>query len=74
MKHSTKSSKLYLSPQNIAVLKHLRVHGELTPLSAHVNYGVARLAARVHELKTMGEPIATTIKTVNRHKYASYSL
>jgi hypothetical protein len=69
-----KTTKLYLSPQNIAVLKHLRTLGPLTPLSAMVNYGVTRLAARVHELKTMGEKIVTTIKTVNRHKYASYRL
>jgi len=75
MKHSIKSTKkLYLSPQNITVLKHLRDVGPLTPLSAQVNYGVGRLAPRINELRQMGERISTKMHTVNHHKYASYSL
>ena len=72
MKQCTK--KLYLSPQNIVVLKHLRTGEDLTQLSALVNFEITNLPARINELRAMGEPIVTTIKEVNRHKYASYSL
>jgi hypothetical protein len=65
--------KAYYSPQNMAVLKHLRKVGPLTPLSALVNFGVARLASRIDELRKMGYQIKTTIKVVNKKRYASYS-
>jgi len=72
MKHKT--TKLYLSPQNIVVLKHLRDIGPMTQLNAQVNFGIANLPARINELRTMGEPIKTQVKVENFHKYASYSL
>lgn len=72
MKHKT--TKLYLSPQNLVVLKHLREGNDLTQLSAVVNFGITNLPARINELRTMGEKIKTEIRKVNTHKYASYSL
>lgn len=63
-----------MSPQCRRVLKHLQEVGPLTPLSALVNYGTARLAARVHELNEMGYVVLSEMKTVNHKRYASYSL
>jgi len=63
-----------LSPQNAMVLGHLVKHESLTPMSAYLNYRIARLAARVDELKKLGYKIKTNMKTVNRRRYASYTL
>ena len=63
-----------MTKQNSLVLDHLHKIGPLTPLSALVNYGVARLAARVDELRSMGHYISTELKTVNHKRYASYTL
>jgi len=65
--------RITLTPQNKAVLSHLRKYGTLTPMSAHINYGIARLAARVDELHKLGFNIKCTIKTVNKKRYASYA-
>jgi len=69
-----KRNRAKMSNQNRIVLDHLWNIGPLTPLSALVNYGVARLAARVEELKQIGYNIVTTLKTINHKRYASYEL
>jgi hypothetical protein len=64
-----------MSPQNRMVATHLLKIGALTPMSALVNFGVARLAARIDELHKLGFGcIHTTIKQVNRKRYASYTI
>jgi hypothetical protein len=56
------------------VLKHLREFGPLTPMSALINYRIARLAARVNELKILKYDITTTMCKINHRRYASYAL
>lgn len=43
-------------------------------MSALVNYGIARLASRIHELREIGVDIETEVKTVNGRRYAEYRL
>jgi hypothetical protein len=63
---------LPLSPQNERIVMHFEKHGSLTPLSALVNLGVARLASRIDELRQLGAPIHTNIKRIDGKKYAEY--
>ena len=63
-----------MSPQNQIVLEVLRKRGCITALNALVNYGIARLAARIEELRKLGFIIVTEMRKVNRKRYASYRL
>lgn len=57
------------------VLAHLLSGRSITPLEALGDYGIFRLAARIHELKKKGHKIVTTTKTSPTGKtYAEYSL
>lgn len=44
--------------QAARILQHLRERGPITPLEALELHGVLRLAARIHELRAEGHPIA----------------
>lgn len=66
-------TRYYFSRQNMMLLDHFGRHGHITPMSALVNYGIARLASRIDELRKMGAPITTTMKVVNGKRYAHYA-
>lgn len=61
------------------VLRHLRDYGCIDQSTAGREYGVARLAARINDLKRRGHPIRTEmIHGVNRYdeptKWAEYHI
>jgi hypothetical protein len=57
------------------LLMHLASGRSITPLQAFGTLGVYRLAARIHELKSAGHKIISTMKADEMGKtYASYSL
>lgn len=43
----------------VAILNHIERYGGLTSAEAFENYGITRLAARVHDLRNMGYDIVT---------------
>lgn len=51
--------------QRQQVLHHLRNYGSLTPREAFLEYGIQRLAARIHELRSDGHDIQTQMTTVH---------
>ena len=54
---------------------HLATHGRITPLEAHSNYRIWRLAAVIHKLKQRGLDIHSTLKVApSGNRYAVYSL
>lgn len=55
--------------QTAEILRHLEIFGSITPKDA-LGFGCMRLAARIHELKAQGHPIACD-KSAG---YARYSL
>jgi hypothetical protein len=63
-----------MSPQNLKIIAYLRQGKDITPLNALVNFGVARLASRIEELRKIGFKINRTMKRINGKRYASYSL
>lgn len=48
-----------IKSQNYKVWRHLRLIGPLTQMQALRRYGVMRLGARVHNLRSMGAHIET---------------
>lgn len=68
--------------QNEMVIRHLRKIGPLTPLTALREYGIARLAARVHELnyhpslphKGIHKKMVSVFTRNGRTRVAQYSL
>ncbi len=48
--------------QEEKVLMHLKHFGTITPMEAIQDYGITRLAAKIHLLKKMGEPIGKIIE------------
>ena len=65
--------------QRTMILRHLRRGSAITPAYAMEWYGIARLAARIQELRDDGYAITTTMKEgVNRWgvgtRYAEYRL
>mgnify|MGYP006296565215 CR=1 FL=1 len=56
-----------MQSQNNRLLDYLKQHGSIDPLRAWEILGIYRLAARVNELRKLGEDIKTTrIKVHNR--------
>lgn len=50
------------------ILRHLKDYGEISSLDAMKEYGILRLASRIHDLKVMGYNIkATTVSKKNRY-------
>jgi hypothetical protein len=61
--------------QNEIVIKQLSRGRALTPGAAWRTFGIARLAARVHELKRHGHPIRTSMLTLSSGaRVAQYSM
>ena len=64
-----------MNGQQAQIYKHLKSHGHLTQLESLGVYGIYRLAARIHELKSKGVPIKSERKKdANGKTYASYSI
>jgi hypothetical protein len=65
--------------QNVKILEHLAKFGSITTLEAFNNYGITRLASRVHELREAGIKI-TVDNVIVKNRYeenvhvARYSL
>jgi Helix-turn-helix domain len=53
--------ELHLTPQARKVLRHLELHGSISPLKAVAVYGINRLAARIYELRNAGYDILRMI-------------
>lgn len=50
------------------ILRHLKDYGEISSLDAMREYGILRLASRIHDLKQMGYHItSTTVSKKNRY-------
>lgn len=63
--------------QNERIERHLKLFGKITSAEAMQEYGIMRLASRIHELKKMGLPIEKEMrKSMNRFgepvTYAEY--
>lgn len=68
-----------MANQREMILQHMKKHGSITHLEADQEYGIARLAARISDLRRQGVAIKSEIKTgKNRYghttHYAAYSL
>lgn len=68
-----------IKTQNMAILKLLQEGHEVTPMDAMVDLGCFRLGARIFDLRRMGHPIKTTMKTAKNRfghtvQFASYKL
>lgn len=61
--------------QNQKILKHLKTHGAITATDAISRYGILRLAARIHDLRTSGyEIISQNVTTHGGARVARYLL
>ena len=65
--------------QTERILEHVQKYGSITPLEALKEYGIMRLASRVHDLKKRGVYLnRTTEKSTNRFgdtvHYTRYTL
>lgn len=65
--------------QNEIIIRHLKTFGRITPVEAMNEYGIMRLASRIHDLKQEGYRISSENKvSINRFgekvHYASYRL
>ena len=65
--------------QNERILYHIMTFGGITPLEALQEYGIMRLASRIHELTVQGYAIKREmVEAKNRFgepvRYARYSL
>ena len=50
------------------ILRHMEDCGSITSLEAMQEYGIMRLASRISDLKQLGHPICSEIKTgMNRY-------
>ena len=61
------------------IMKHLQMYGSITSAEAMHEYGIARLASRINDLKKSGAPIKKImVKAKNRFDepvcFAEYSL
>lgn len=71
----TIATALRLGPQDKTVLAHLMAGKPLSPMKALVVYGIFRLAACVHRIRTAGYAVKMTLeKDEGGHKYAVYTL
>lgn len=58
--------------QNQLIRQHLETKESLTPIDALKLYGVFRLAARVHKLRSEGMIIQSEMITNGKKKFAKY--
>lgn len=59
--------------QKEIVHKHIKDHGSITSMEAFSNYGITRLAARVHELRGDGVEILSHSVTKGKTTFAIYT-
>jgi len=67
MKHSNKS-------QSFKIHKFMLKGKGITPLQALNQFGCFRLAARIHELRSMGIDVIKTNVVKNNKQFAQYSI
>jgi hypothetical protein len=60
--------------QQEQVLSHLQAGHTITPLEAFTQFGITRLAARVHELQERGYTIEAHAEKHGNKRYARYSM
>lgn len=65
--------------QKEMILRHLEEYGKITSFEAFVEYGITRLAARIHDLRADGYKIKSTVQYArNRYgkkiKFERYTL
>jgi hypothetical protein len=61
--------------QAASILRHMKRHGSIDPLSALRKYGTMRLAARILELRQQGYPIRSEmVVTFGGTRVAQYRL
>lgn len=59
--------------QNQMIINHLKEHGAITPLEALREYGVERLASRIHDIRGMKYKVRTNKLAVkNRFGKTTY--
>ena len=68
-----------MATQRELILMHMKKYGSITHKEAEAEYGCARLASRINELRRMGYAIETEYVSGNgkhggRNCYARYSL
>ena len=68
-----------MANQRELILMHMEKCGSITHLEAEAEYGCARLASRINELRSQGVAIKTEMvpgknRTGGKTKYARYSL
>lgn len=55
------------------ILRHLKEYGSITDLEAYSEYGIRRLASRIHDLKKRGVDIVLeTVTGKNRYGEATH--
>lgn len=61
--------------QSLQVLNYMKEFGPITPTKARQEFGIERLAARIHDLRNQGYWIATVDRRSYRgRQYAEYHL
>lgn len=68
-----------LSPQNRQLYEHMREHGGVSQMEAYDEYGITRVASRIHEMRVAGIGIVKSMRSgTNRYgrrvTYAVYRL
>lgn len=63
-----------MQSQNLQVLNYLKRHASITHGDSFLKLGVARLAARIHDLRGMGHDIFTDMVKENGKRFARYTL
>jgi len=54
--------------QSQRILRHMQDHGSITSAEAFLEYGVARCASRIHDLRKQGWQIdSKPVKSTNRY-------
>jgi hypothetical protein len=69
------ATEIGLAPQAKTVLLHLVQRRSISPMEAMVTYGITRLAARIHDLRSSGYAIEKEMRRDAAGKpYARYHL
>lgn len=68
-----------MAKQTDLILMHMKKYGSITHLEAESEYGIARLASRINDLRRQGVPIKSEMVTGKNRRdetthFARYSL
>ena len=63
-----------MQSQNLEILAYLKRHKSITHGDSYMKLGVARLAARIYDLRCMGHDIFTDMVKHNGKRFAKYTL